>query len=219
MQFNVEKFILISTDKAVRSTNIMGASKRLAEMSVQAAASLSSTTIFTMVRFGNVIGSSGSAIPLFQFQIQNGGPVTVTDPNVTRYFMSISQAVKLVLEAGEMAKGGEVFVFDMGQPIKVVDIVKRMIRLNGKVEKLKGSDNGDIEIKYIGLRPGEKMDEELFLGSALKHTGHPQILCAQESFSSKEDLECIEHEIMKSINVGDDDVLRKILFKAGVLIK
>jgi len=219
MQFNVEKFILISTDKAVRSTNIMGASKRLAEMSVQAAASLSSTTIFTMVRFGNVVGSSGSAIPLFQSQIENGGPVTVTDPNVTRYFMSISEAVKLVLEAGEMATGGEVFVFDMGDPVKVVDVVRRMIRLNGKVEKLQENDSGDIEIRFIGLRPGEKMFEELVLGSALKPTTNPQIFRAEEPFASNEDLDYLEREIIKLTESDDYVPLKKILFEFGVLIK
>jgi FlaA1/EpsC-like NDP-sugar epimerase len=197
----------------------MGASKRLAEMSVQAAASLSSTTIFTMVRFENVIGSSGLAIPLFQSQILNGGPVTVTDANVTRYFMSISEAVKLVLEAGEMANGGKVFVFDMGQPVKVVDLVKRMIRLHGKVEKLQDSDNGDIKIKFIGLRPGEKMFEELVLGRGLKNTKHPQILRAYEAFASKKDLKYIEKEILNSIFSDDDVKLNKILTKAGVLIK
>lgn len=187
--YQAERFVLISTDKAVRPTNIMGASKRLAELSVQAKAEAVDTGIFTMVRFGNVIGSSGSAIPLFQSQIARGGPVTVTDPEVTRYFMSITEAVMLVLEAGEMAKGGEVFVLDMGQPIKVVDLVRRMIRLYGKQEKSTSSPSGDIEISFIGLRPGEKMYEELILGDEILPTLHPRIAKAQESFLSQEKLE------------------------------
>ncbi|MGC6439260.1 MAG: polysaccharide biosynthesis protein [Candidatus Puniceispirillaceae bacterium] len=187
--YQAERFVLISTDKAVRPTNIMGASKRLAELSVQAKAETVDTGIFTMVRFGNVIGSSGSAIPLFQSQIARGGPVTVTDPEVTRYFMSITEAVMLVLEAGEMAKGGEVFVLDMGQPIKVVDLVRRMIRLYGKQEKSTSNPSGDIEISFIGLRPGEKMYEELILGDEILPTLHPRIAKAQESFLSQEKLE------------------------------
>ena len=187
--YKAERFVLISTDKAVRPTNVMGASKRLAELSVQAKAEAVDTGIFTMVRFGNVIGSSGSAIPLFQSQIARGGPVTVTDPEVTRYFMSITEAVMLVLEAGEMAKGGEVFVLDMGQPIKVVDLVRRMIRLYGKQEKSASNPSGDIEISFIGLRPGEKMYEELILGDEILPTLHPRIAKAQESFLSQEKLE------------------------------
>ena len=187
--YQAERFVLISTDKAVRPTNIMGASKRLAELSVQAKAEAADTGIFTMVRFGNVIGSSGSAIPLFQSQIARGGPVTVTDPEVTRYFMSITEAVMLVLEAGEMAKGGEVFVLDMGQPIKVADLVRRMIRLYGKQEKSASNPSGDIEISFIGLRPGEKMYEELILGDEILPTLHPRIAKAQESFLSQEKLE------------------------------
>lgn len=187
--YQAERFVLISTDKAVRPTNIMGASKRLAELSVQAKAEAADTGIFTMVRFGNVIGSSGSAIPLFQSQIARGGPVTVTDPEVTRYFMSITEAVMLVLEAGEMAKGGEVFVLDMGQPIKVVDLVRRMIRLYGKQEKSASNPTGDIEISFIGLRPGEKMYEELILGDEILPTLHPRIAKAQESFLSQDKLE------------------------------
>ena len=187
--YQAERFVLISTDKAVRPTNIMGASKRLAELSVQAKAEAADMGIFTMVRFGNVIGSSGSAIPLFQSQIARGGPVTVTDPEVTRYFMSITEAVMLVLEAGEMAKGGEVFVLDMGQPIKVADLVRRMIRLYGKQEKSASNPSGDIEISFIGLRPGEKMYEELILGDEILPTLHPRIAKAQESFLSQEKLE------------------------------
>ena len=187
--YKAERFVLISTDKAVRPTNVMGASKRLAELSVQAKAEAVDTGIFTMVRFGNVIGSSGSAIPLFQSQIARGGPVTVTDPEVTRYFMSITEAVMLVLEAGEMAKGGEVFVLDMGQPIKVADLVRRMIRLYGKQEKSASNPSGDIEISFIGLRPGEKMYEELILGDEILPTLHPRIAKAQESFLSQEKLE------------------------------
>ena len=145
----IERFVMISTDKAVRPTNIMGASKRLAEIAVQLQAAESQNTIFTMVRFGNVIGSSGSAIPLFQTQIANGGPVTITHPEVTRYFMSIGEAVTLVLQAGEMAKGGEVFVLDMGEPIKVVDIVSRMIKLYGKDERTNENPDGESRFNIL----------------------------------------------------------------------
>ena len=212
--YQAERFVLISTDKAVRPTNIMGASKRLAELSVQAKAEAADIGIFTMVRFGNVIGSSGSAIPLFQSQIARGGPVTVTDPEVTRYFMSITEAVMLVLEAGEMAKGGEVFVLDMGQPIKVVDLVRRMIRLYGKQEKSTSNPSGDIEISFIGLRPGEKMYEELILGDEILPTLHPRIAKAQESFLSQEKLEA---EITKFQELKRNNDVAKLVYHLKML--
>ncbi|MGC6411219.1 MAG: polysaccharide biosynthesis protein [Candidatus Puniceispirillaceae bacterium] len=218
-RFKAERFVLISTDKAVRPTNIMGASKRLAELSVQAKAAAKDAGIFTMVRFGNVIGSSGSAIPLFQSQIARGGPVTVTDPEVTRYFMSITEAVMLVLEAGEMAKGGEVFVLDMGQPIKVVDLVRRMIRLYGKQEKSETNPGGDIAISFIGLRPGEKMYEELILGDEIEPTTHPRISQAQERFFTQEKLESeIGHleGLQMDNNISE---LANYLKKLNILVK
>ena len=215
---HIERFVMISTDKAVRPTNVMGASKRLAEIAVQLEAAESKNTIFTMVRFGNVIGSSGSAIPLFQSQISNGGPVTITHPEVTRYFMSISEAVTLVLQAGEMAKGGEVFVLDMGEPIKVVDIVSRMIKLCGKEERTANNPDGEIVIEYIGLRPGEKMYEELVLGAKLEQTAHPRIFSADEPFPSRVRLTDIETKLKDLITSDDRINLRSYLADIGLLI-
>ena len=202
----VQCFVLISSDKAVRATNVMGASKRLAELSIQLFANQKPNTIFTMVRFGNVVGSSGSAIPLFQSQILQGGPVTVTHPEVTRYFMSVDEAVELVLRTGEMAKGGEVFVLDMGKQIKIVDLVRRMIRLNGKVEKTEENPFGDIRIDYIGLRPGEKMHEELILGEKLEPTQNPRVFCARESFFEEKDFDsaiCHLNEVVERNDLSE----------------
>ena len=215
---HIERFVMISTDKAVRPTNVMGASKRLAEIAVQLEAAESKNTIFTMVRFGNVIGSSGSAIPLFQSQISNGGPVTITHPEVTRYFMSISDAVTLVLQAGEMAKGGEVLVLDMGEPFKVVDIVSRMIKLCGKEERTANNPDGEIVIEYIGLRPGEKMYEELVLGAKLEQTAHPRIFSADEPFPSRVRLTDIETKLKDLITSDDRINLRSYLADIGLLI-
>ena len=190
-----ERFVLISTDKAVRPTNIMGASKRLAEMVVQSRADSQSQTLFCMVRFGNVIGSSGSALPLFQHQIANGGPVTVTHPDITRYFMSIPEAASLVLEAGEMSKGGEMFVLDMGSQVKILDLVHRMVRIMGKTVKSAETPNGDIEIAFIGLRPGEKMYEELVLGDNIQTTSNDRINMAVEDFLKLEALSACEDRL------------------------
>ncbi len=176
----VETFVLVSTDKAVRPTNVMGASKRLAEMILQGLAQQGTSTCFCMVRFGNVLGSSGSVVPLFRQQIEEGGPVTVTHPDVSRYFMSIPEAAQLVLQAGAMATGGEVFVLDMGEPVKIVDLAKRMIKLSG-YETGHDSHSGEhIDIEFIGLRPGEKLHEELLLGTNVTGTGHPMIMRAEE---------------------------------------
>jgi len=176
----VETFVLISTDKAVRPTNIMGATKRLAELVLQGMAEESDTTRFTMVRFGNVLDSSGSVIPLFRDQIKNGGPVTVTHPEVTRYFMTIPEAAQLVLQAGALGEGGDVFVLEMGDPIKIDDLARSMIHLSGL--EVCDDDNleGDIEIKYSGLRPGEKLYEELLIGNNVTGTEHPKIMRAAE---------------------------------------
>ena len=176
-------FVLISTDKAVRPTNVMGATKRFAELVLQALANQeNSSTCFSMVRFGNVLGSSGSVVPLFREQIKAGGPVTLTHAEVTRYFMTIPEAAQLVIQAGAMAKGGEVFVLDMGQPVKIYDLAKRMVELSGLSVKNPETGAGDIEIVVTGLRPGEKLYEELLIGENPTSTPHPRIMMAREDF-------------------------------------
>tara|TARA_R110001583_G_C5671425_1_gene411205 strand:- start:32886 stop:34814 length:1929 start_codon:yes stop_codon:yes gene_type:complete len=180
----VETFVLISTDKAVRPTNTMGASKRFAELVLQALAEdkiINPCTRFTMVRFGNVLGSSGSVVPLFREQIANGGPITVTDKRIIRYFMTIPEAAELVIQAGAMGQGGDVFVLDMGEPIKIVDLAKRMIHLSGYIERDQDHLDGDIEIIFSGLRPGEKLYEELLIGDNVSDTQHQKIMRAQEN--------------------------------------
>ena len=176
----VETFVLVSTDKAVRPTNVMGASKRLAEMVLQGLAQEDTPTRFCIVRFGNVLGSSGSVVPLFRQQIEDGGPLTVTHPEVSRYFMSIVEAAQLVLQAGAMGTGGDVFVLDMGEPVRIVDLAKRMIKLSGHDMKHVLPVGGDIDIEFIGLRPAEKLHEELLLGTKVTGTGHPMIMRAEE---------------------------------------
>jgi FlaA1/EpsC-like NDP-sugar epimerase len=180
MDAGVKCFVLISTDKAVRPTNVMGATKRLAEMILQAFARTQSSTRFCMVRFGNVLGSSGSVVPLFRKQIMSGGPITVTHPEITRYFMTIGEAAQLVLQAGAMGTGGDVFVLDMGEPVKIVDLARRMVHLSGFEVKGDGSPDGGIEIRHVGLRPGEKLYEELLIGANAEGTEHPLIMRAQE---------------------------------------
>lgn len=180
-ELNVSNVVLISTDKAVRPTNIMGASKRLAELILQAFASENKGhTTYSMVRFGNVLGSSGSVVPLFKRQIAEGGPITITHPDIIRYFMTIPEAVGLVIQAGNMAAGGEVFVLDMGDPVKIVDLARKMIYLSGRTFKDKQHPQGDIEIKYTGLRPGEKLFEELLIGNNPDKTLHDRIMKANE---------------------------------------
>ncbi|WP_299364866.1 nucleoside-diphosphate sugar epimerase/dehydratase [uncultured Paracoccus sp.] len=208
----VERFILVSTDKAVRPTNIMGATKRLAEMVVQDLQTRSPCTKFAMVRFGNVLGSSGSVLPLFQKQIETGGPVTVTHPEVTRFFMTIPEAARLVLLAGAYAKGGDVFVLDMGQPQKILDIAKKMIELSGRRVKDAATGQGDIAIEITGLRPGEKLYEELLLDdNSLTKTPHPKILCAQESVLGQHAVSSMLEEIETSIKKGDAARLRRLM--------
>lgn len=190
-QLKIPRFILISTDKAVRPTNIMGASKRLAEMALQSLAAdevFGKSTIFSMVRFGNVLDSSGSVVPLFRRQIAEGGPITLTHPEVTRYFMTIPEAAQLVIQAGAMAKGGDVFVLDMGEPVKIADLARHMIELSGLEVKDPENPEGDIEIEIVGLRPGEKLYEELLIGENPIKTSHPRILKAHEEFLNLMDL-------------------------------
>ncbi|MEH6457511.1 MAG: nucleoside-diphosphate sugar epimerase/dehydratase [Cocleimonas sp.] len=176
----VKNFVLISTDKAVRPTNVMGTSKRVAELVLQALAKRQEDTRFTMVRFGNVLGSSGSVVPLFHRQIQQGGPITVTHPDIIRYFMTIPEAAQLVIQAGSMGKGGDVFVLDMGEPVKITALARKMIHLSGLSEKHEQNPNGDIAIEYSGLRPGEKLYEELLVGDNVEGTEHPRIMTANE---------------------------------------
>ena len=185
----VDTFILISTDKAVRPSNVMGASKRFSELILQGAHKCSNGNNFSMVRFGNVLDSAGSVVPLFRHQIKKGGPVTVTHPEITRYFMSIPEAVELVIQAGAMAKGGDVFVLEMGEPVRIMDLAKKMIHLSGY--ELRNSDfpDGDIEIKITGLRPGEKLNEELIIGNNVYSTDHPQILKAEEKSINWKEIE------------------------------
>lgn len=182
MQNQVTDFVLISSDKAVRPTNVMGASKRLAELIVQAAAEMSTHTRYCMVRFGNVLRSSGSVVPLFERQIAEGGPLEVTHKDATRYFMTASEAAELVIQAGALSEGGDVFVLDMGEPVKISELAEKMVHLHGKqVAEGRAAATGEIEIRYIGLRPGEKLIEELIIGEAVAGTSHPKIMKAQEA--------------------------------------
>ncbi|MEL6874584.1 MAG: nucleoside-diphosphate sugar epimerase/dehydratase, partial [Pseudomonadota bacterium] len=193
----VSDFILISTDKAVRPTNVMGASKRGAEQVVQAFAAISETR-FSMVRFGNVLGSSGSVVPLFRQQIESGGPITLTHRDVTRYFMTIPEASQLVIQAGGMAKGGEVFVLDMGKSVRIADLAKTMVQLSGLTVRDDGNPDGDIEIREIGLRPGEKLYEELIIGNNPEKTVHDRIMMAHEDYLSRDELELLMEQFRDS---------------------
>ena len=209
----VDTFVLISTDKAVRPTNIMGATKRFAEMILQSLSANNENhkTRMTMVRFGNVLGSSGSAIPLFQQQIKEGGPVTVTDPEIIRYFMSIPEAAELVIQAGAMGTGGDVFVLDMGEPVKIIELAKRLIGLSGMELKDEDNPSGDIEIVFTGLRPGEKLYEELLIGNNVSTTLHKQILRAEEDFLEKDDLEKFMDLLKQAEKTNDVPELKRIL--------
>jgi FlaA1/EpsC-like NDP-sugar epimerase len=215
-KLEVPNFILISTDKAVRPTSVMGVSKRLAEMVLQAlAADISNrgTTIFSMVRFGNVLNSSGSVVPLFRKQIKEGGPITLTDSDVTRYFMTIPEAAQLVLQASAMAKGGDVFVLDMGQPVKIMNLARRMIKLSGLQVKDSDHPDGDIEIQVTGLRAGEKLYEELLIGDNPERTSHPQILRAHEEYLPLDKLEPALEAFSQSLNLLSIEELRMELKK------
>jgi FlaA1/EpsC-like NDP-sugar epimerase len=213
VQNGVSDFVLISTDKAVRPTNIMGASKRLAEMVLQALAPTTSCTKFSIVRFGNVLGSSGSVVPKFRQQIREGGPITLTHSEITRYFMTIPEASQLVIQASAMAKGGDVFVLDMGQSVKIMDLAIRMIELTGLTLKDEQNPHGDIEIKLIGLRPGEKLYEELLIGDNPQPTTHSRIMKAHEDFVLWSDLEANIKALEIALNLNDVGVIRIMMKK------
>ncbi len=208
---NVKHFVLISTDKAVRPTNVMGASKRLAEMILQALSPRHPDTCFSMVRFGNVLGSSGSVVPLFRAQIRAGGPITITHQDVTRYFMTIPEAAQLVIQAAAMAIGGDVFVLDMGDPVRIVDLARRMIELSGLTVLDADNPEGDIALEITGLRPGEKLYEELLIGDAPQATQHPRILKAHEAHWPWESLEPKLVKLKEALVHSDFDELRQLL--------
>ena len=220
MRSSVRNFVLVSTDKAVRPTNIMGATKRLAEMVLQALAEVNAAlaaqagiaptkrTTFSMVRFGNVLGSSGSVVPLFREQIKNGGPITLTHTDITRYFMTIPEAAQLVIQAGAMGQGGDVFVLDMGQPVKIIDLARRMVELSGMTVRDEQRPDGDIELTVTGLRPGEKMYEELLIGENPKPTQHAHIMKAHEQFLSWPKLEQRLEALSIAMSVNDVHLIR-----------
>ncbi|EBA04428.1 Nucleotide sugar epimerase/dehydratase [Rhodobacterales bacterium HTCC2150] len=207
----VERFMLISSDKAVRPTNVMGASKRLAEMVVQDLASRSKTTIFSMVRFGNVLGSSGSVVPLFQDQIARGGPVTLTDNAVTRYFMTIQEAVGLVILAGSYAEGSEIFVLDMGRPVLIRQLAEQMIEAAGYTLRSAKNPDGDIAIKVTGLRPGEKLHEELPITKGRISTENPKIFCAAEKPLSEIEVATALRALREAVATGDEPAARAVI--------
>jgi len=211
---NIESFVLVSTDKAVRPTNFMGASKRLSEIVLQVMARNKKVkTIFSMVRFGNVLDSSGSVIPLFNKQIKKGGPITLTSMKITRYFMTIPEAAQLVIQAGAMAKGGDVFILDMGKPIKIYDLAKKMIKLNGFSERTNENPKGDIEIKIVGLRPGEKLYEELLISDNAIETNHKKIFRSFESSPSSKELKIFIRDLKDAIKSNNFETLLSCLSK------
>ncbi len=209
LEYDVKRFVLVSTDKAVRPTNVMGATKRLAELYVQAINK--KELISTIVRFGNVFGSSGSVVPLFYKQIVNGGPITLTHKDITRYLMSIPEAVNLILESALYAKGKEVFVLDMGKPILIYDLAKKMIKSLGLTERNENNPNGDIEIVVSGMRPGEKLHEELIIGENYKKIKNSRIIIAQEDNIAEDEINKIIFELKQSVNENDRNKAKKIL--------
>lgn len=209
-----ESFVLISTDKAVNPVNVMGATKRFAELILQALQTQTDSTKLSMVRFGNVLESSGSVVPLFKEQIRNGGPVTVTHRDIIRYFMTIPEAAQLVIQAGSMATGGDVFVLDMGKPVKILDLAERMIKLMGMTVRNSKQLDGDIEIEFIGLRPAEKLYEELLIGSNVTGTEHPRIMRADEDCLTLEALSELLDKLIQASQDLDYDKARKILLTA-----
>lgn len=211
-KLKVENMILVSTDKAVRPTNVMGASKRMSELILQALSD-KGNCCFSIVRFGNVLESAGSVVPLFRKQIKEGGPVTVTHRNITRYFMSIPEAVELVLQSGSMAKGGEVFVLDMGEPIKIIDLAYKMIHLSGLTPIDNENPDGDIRIEFAGLRPGEKLFEELLIGTNVTQSEHPRIMQAKERKISLENVLLCVDTIKNARKTQDEKVVKELLLK------
>lgn len=213
---NVETFVLISTDKAVRPTNLMGATKRMAELILQGLAATNPSTRFCMVRFGNVLGSSGSVVPLFTKQIEQGGPITLTHPEITRFFMTIPEAASLVIQAGAMGRGGDVFVLDMGEPVKIIDLAKSMIKLSGLTVRDEMNPQGDIEIKISGLRPGEKLYEELLIGNNVIGSSHPRIMTSKEKMLPWEELSKILSEIEQYCSMGELGKLRDMIISSPI---
>ncbi|MGF6518457.1 FlaA1/EpsC-like NDP-sugar epimerase [Pseudomonas sp. BT76 TE3572] len=225
LQAGVSNFVLISTDKAVRPTNVMGSTKRLAELTLQALSrepapvmfgdktnvSRVNKTRFTMVRFGNVLGSSGSVIPLFHKQIKSGGPLTVTHPKITRYFMTIPEAAQLVIQAGSMGQGGDVFVLDMGEPVKIVELAEKMIHLSGFSVRSEKTPHGDISIEFTGLRPGEKLYEELLIGDNVAATQHPMIMTANEDYLNWDVLKVRLSELLSAVERDEYSQVRQLL--------
>ena len=212
MAAKVETCVLVSTDKAVRPTNVMGTSKRVAELIFQAAAQRAAgSTVFSMVRFGNVLGSSGSVVPLFKKQISAGGPLTITHPDIIRYFMLIPEAAQLVIQAGAMARGGEVFVLDMGEPVRIADLARSMIHLAGLTEKTATDPEGDIEIQFVGLRPGEKLFEELLIGDNVETSNHPRIMCARERHVDPALLDKMVESLRTACETNDHDAMLRQL--------
>jgi FlaA1/EpsC-like NDP-sugar epimerase len=205
------RFVLISTDKAVRPTNVMGATKRVAELVLQALAQEHPGTCFSMVRFGNVLGSSGSVVPLFRKQLAAGGPLTVTHEEVTRYFMTIPEAAQLVLQAGAMGQGGDVFVLDMGQPVKIMDLARRMVQLSGLSVRDAAHPAGDIEIAVTGLRVGEKLYEELLIGNNPRPTAHPRIMTAHEPFMLWADLQQELQVLARAAEANDSVAIKSFM--------
>jgi FlaA1/EpsC-like NDP-sugar epimerase len=207
----VERMILVSTDKAVRPTNVMGATKRLAEMILQALAEERRKTTFSMVRFGNVLGSSGSVVPLFRQQISRGGPITLTHEEITRFFMTVPEAAQLVIQAGAMATGGDVYLLDMGEPVKIIDLARRMVELSGLTVQDEQNPNGDISIVTTGLRPGEKLYEELLINDNPEVTDHPKIRRAREQFLGWPQLSARLDELAELARDGDAKRLKAAL--------
>ena len=213
-KFEVENFVFISTDKAVRPANVMGATKRFAEQILQSLSAGGSKTKFSMVRFGNVLGSSGSVVPLFRKQIAKGGPITVTHSEVTRYFMTVQEAAQLVIQAGSMAAGGDVFVLDMHEPVRILDLARKMIHLMGYIIKDERNPNGEIAIEYTGLRPGEKLYEELLIGEQVTGTDHPKIMRAEEDFLAWHEIEQLAMRLEQACAALDQVQIREVLSEA-----
>lgn len=211
MECRVRQFVLVSTDKAVRPTNIMGASKRAAELALQGLAQRAPSTRFSMVRFGNVLGSSGSVVPLFRQQIEAGGPITLTHADITRYFMTIPEAAQLVIQAGAMARGGDVFVLDMGQPVRIIDLARRLVELSGRTVRDADRPDGDIELRITGLRPGEKLYEELLIGDNALPTPHPRVMKAHEDCPPWVELVRMFEQLESALDAGDVPRVKQVL--------